>query len=342
MEIGANFSDRRSLLDAPILYIVGADDPEKLKIEGRRFQVAGSSDIYKLLGPHQPFHRLQMTANYFRQAKRPDLAGYNCFLNLITEPEGNDRVLDNLRKLLRGVPGKVVNRPEAVVRSTRDQVARLLSGIDGLRVPRAVGLRKLKPDMALRSIEGAGVRYPVILRETGTHTGRIVGCFDGPAGLGAALGRGEYIATEFVDFRSADGVYRKYRVFFIGSHILFRHMLASDEWNVHAKDRRRYMLPRPELLEEEKALFDHVENPFGAAVMDVLKAVRGRMALDYFGMDFGIAPDGQVVLFEANATMNFFPFLPDPEFAYVQACLAPAQAAFRELVGLAADVRPAR
>ena len=34
-------------------------------------------------------------------------------------------------------------------------------------------------------------------------------------------------------------------------------------------------------------------------------------------------------------TMNFFPFLSDPQFEYVKRCEAPARRAFRELLGLA-------
>ena len=60
------------------------------------------------------------------------------------------------------------------------------------------------------------------------------------------------------------------------------------------------------------------------------------MELDYFGMDFAILPGGRVVLFEANATMNFFPFLTEPRFEYVRRCIEPAQMAFLELLGLAA------
>ena len=67
--------------------------------------------------------------------------------------------------------------------------------------------------------------------------------------------------------------------------------------------------------------------------MDTLQAVRARMPLDYFGMDFGLMPDGRAVLFEANATMNFFPFLPDPQFAYARSCLKPATEAFHAMLG---------
>jgi hypothetical protein len=321
--------------DSSLLFVVGSDQADRMAIKGDKFHVAGSTDIYKLLVRQEPYHRLQMTPNYFRQARRPELEGYRCILNLITEAEQNDKVLENLRKLVRGLPAKVINRPEAVLRTTRDQVARRLSGIEGLHVPRAIRLRAGKPDIAMRAVEKAGMAYPIILREAGTHTGRIVGCFETAGDLRVGLeGQGDRIATQFADFRSADGIYRKYRVFFIGRRTILRHMLASDHWNVHAKDRRRFMLARPELIAEERQLFTDPENAFSPSIAAVLQEVRDRIALDFFGMDFGIEADGRVVLFEANATMNFFPFLRDQELAHVLRCGPVAEAAFRDLLGL--------
>ena len=321
--------------DAALLFIVGTDQPERLKIEGNRFSLGGTTDLYKLLGRNHPFHRLQMTPNYFRQGRQADLSSYTHILNLITEPEDNSRVLENSRKLLRGLSAKVINHPDAVRRSTRDQVAKRLADIPGLSAPRAVRLRGAKPVHSRKLIEQAGLSFPLIVRRVGTHTGRIVGLFDSAVEAVAALdSEGEYIATEFVDFASADGIYRKYRVFFIGDRIITRHMLASDNWNIHARDRRRFMLGRPWLLDEEVILFADPEDSFPPNVANVLSAVRDRMALDFFGMDFGFGRDGSVILFEANATMNFFPFLPDPELAHVMRCRPPAEAAFRNLVGL--------
>ena len=327
--------DGQAASDASLLFVVGSDQPDRLSVSGNKFRVGGSTDIYKLLGREQPHHRLQMTPNYFRQARRAELGGYRCILNLITEAEQNTKVLENLKKLVRGLPAKVINRPEAVLRSTRDQVARQLSGIEGLHVPRAIRLRAAKPDVSMRAVEKAGLTYPVILREAGTHTGRIVGCFDTADDLMVGLeGDGDRIATEFVDFKSSDGIYRKYRAFFIGRRIILRHMLASDHWNVHAKDRRRFMLAKRELIDEERQLFADPENAFPREISNVLQEVRKRIALDFFGMDFGIGPDGRVILFEANATMNFFPFLQDPELAHVLRCGPLAEAAFRDLLGL--------
>ena len=58
------------------------------------------------------------------------------------------------------------------------------------------------------------------------------------------------------------------------------------------------------------------------------------MPLDFFGMDFALTRDGQVVLFEANATMSFMPNLFVPEFDYLRRCHEPARAALMELLGV--------
>ena len=328
--------------DADLLFIIGGgDENERVMRTDTKIIVSGTTDLTKLLLNREPHHRLHVTRNYFRQGRQADLTGYRVLVNLITEAEQNAKVLENLRKLLRGVPGRVINRPEAVLRTTRDQVARLLTGIPGLIVPRTVRLHGSKTAVAARTLDKAGITPPIILRQAGTHTGRIVGLYDSVDATIAALGPGEHVATQFVDFASSDGLYRKFRVYFIGPHIILRHMIISDVWNVHVKDRMRFMAGHPELVAEERALFDS-EQPFAPQVHAVLSEVRARMPLDFFGMDFAITQKGEVVLFEANATMNFFPLWPtqDEQFIYLTKCLDPAQAAFRELLGLKPEVAP--
>lgn len=321
--------------NATLLLIFGADRDDQIRARNGHVTVAGSSDLFGLIDSDYPHHRLQITRQFLRQNRRPNLVRYQQLLNLITEPEHNDRVLDNLRKLLRGVPGKVINRPEAVLRSTRDQMAKRLAGISGLLVPSVLRLKNAKPDKVLGMLDLAGIGFPLILREPGTHLGTTQILCDSADQLQAALvGGREYFATQFVDYRSEDGLHRKYRVWFIGPHAIFRHLFCSDHWNVHNKDGIRYMAGRPDLLAEEKAMFATPDRAFEPAIKQVLARVRERVDLDYFGIDFGIMPDGRMILFEANATMNFFSTLPSDDFAYVRACVPPARAAFRELLGL--------
>ena len=213
--------------DTDLLFIIGGgDENERVMHTGSKILVSGTTDLTKLLLDRVPHHRLHVTRNYFRQGRQADLTGYRTLVNLITEAEQNTKVLENLRKLLRGVPGRVINKPEAVLRTTRDQVARLLTGIPGLIVPKAVRLDGSKASIAARTIEKAGIVPPIILRQAGTHTGHIVGLFDSVDAAVAALGPGEHVATQFVDFASADGHYRKFRVYFIGAHLILRHMIV--------------------------------------------------------------------------------------------------------------------
>ena len=42
------------------------------------------------------------------------------------------------------------------------------------------------------------------------------------------------------------------------------------------------------------------------AALQALRAIRDRIPLDVFGVDFEVDADGRLVFFEANATMNLF------------------------------------
>lgn len=324
------------ITNAKLLLAFGSDREDQFQPRDGRVRLYGSTDLFELIDPATPHHRLQVTRQFLRQKRRPNLTPYRHIVNLITEPEHNDKVLEVLRLLLRGVPGKVINRPEAVLRSTRDQIAKRLSDIPGLLAPKAIRLRaSMSASRIAEVLDRAGMIFPLITREPGTHLGTTQARVDDLDQLTAAMESGkEYIATQFVDYRSADGLYRKYRVFFIGPHTIFRHQLFSDFWNVHGKDRGRVMSDRPDLRAEEEELFATVAGAFTPEVGQVLQTVRDRIDLDYFGLDFGFMPDGRMLLFEANATMNFFSTLPGDQFAYVRACVAPARAAFRELIGL--------
>ena len=315
---------------APLLVVFGGDRG-LLEGKGRR-GYSGNTDLLRLLGEDVPFQELHLGKNLRQLPWTPDLSRFSCVLNLVTDPDQNPHTLDNLRKLLRGYRGKVLNHPEVVLRSGRDHISALLSGTPGLTVPRAMRLRAAKPEAATRIVERSGMRFPLIVRIAGTHTGKVIAVVASLEELASAYEAGrEHIVTEFVDFKSRDGLYRKCRVYFFGQRTIFRHMLISDDWNVHVSVRERFMGARPKLLEEEARLFARPEGAFPAAFHAVFQQVRRRMALDYFGMDFGIGADGLPVFFEANATMSFFP-VDHATYPYLRRCIAPARQAFRAMV----------
>lgn len=326
---------------ADLLFLVGGDRPDRVVRIGNKTGYRGSTDVAKLLG-NRPHHRLTLTRNMLRQARRPDLSHYRCILNLIAEPEENEKSLTAMRKLLRTAPGRVLNPPDKVLATTRDQIARRLSGIDGLVAPRVIRLAPGDAARRLRFIEASGLSWPLIVRPLATHGGKVLGRFDNGDDLAAAMDPATpYLAIEYVDFRSEDGLYRKHRIFLFGSTMILRHRLISDDWNVHARDRERVMADRPDLIAEERALLDDPTRPFDASTRHVIETIRKRIGLDFFGIDFGFDRESRMVLFEANAAMSILPFSDDPRFDYLKRCLAPAQQAFRALVdGATADAEP--
>jgi hypothetical protein len=317
---------------APLLIVLGSDAGPAAKEQGG-YRVTGSSDVYKLLPETMPFEQLNLSKQFLRQRGPPSLSGYDQVLNLITDPDQHSQSLETLRKLLRGFRGRVINRPEAVLRSTRDLVAKRLAGIAGLRVPAAVRLRNARPGAAIAAAERAVIAFPAILRRAGTHGGNVVGRVDSLDDLRAGLGEpGDYVLTEFVDFRSADGLYRKYRLWSFGGKAVLRHMLISDNWNIHVRERGRFMADRPDLIDEEIRALRRSDGAFPDAIHAMFRDVQQRIGLDFFGMDFGIDAEGRAVLFEANATMSFFPLVAHPRFAYLEQILEPARAAFEAML----------
>jgi hypothetical protein len=316
----------------PLLCIRGGDDPARAVRVGNRIHWRGTTDLVKLLGGAVPHHTLHIAGSVPPDSRNLDLSRYWCVINLITEPEGSQRSLQALRTLLRGYRGRLFNRPQAVASTTREGVARLLAGVDGLVVPRVVRLPAGKPIDAAELGDALG--WPLILRRAGTHTGKSLELARGAGDLSTASAPDcDQLATEFIDFRSADGLYRKYRVHFFGTRRVFRHLYVSDGWNIHSGVQLAFMVHRPELLEEARMMYERPEGCFPPQVEAVLQHIRVRMPLDFFGVDFGVLPDGRVVLFEANAAMRFLRIPTDPRLDFVRRCVAPAQAAFARMLG---------
>jgi glutathione synthase/RimK-type ligase-like ATP-grasp enzyme len=270
-----------------------------------------------------------------QQSGGGDLSAFDCVLNLVSEPDHSPNTLEALRLLLRGYRGRVINRPEAVLRTSRDEVANALRGIPGLLVPQVLLFRGGDPDAALEAVTGAGLEFPLIVRLPATHRGRsMVLVEDGDQFRSQVSAEQDYFAIEFVDYRSADGLYRKYRTWSFGGRQVFRHLAVTEHWIVHVTPGNEYMIDRPDLIDEEIRLMERVEGDFPDEVHAIITEIGERLGLDCFGVDFGFHPDGRMVLFEANAAMSFFPLVKHPRFEFRGKLFAPAQEACKAMLGL--------
>jgi hypothetical protein len=294
----------------------------------------GNNDYWRLVDPHAfDVTRFHIPPNYFRAPYRWDFSQYEVVLNLITDPDQCPKTINIVERLTQAL-AHVVNRPRFMLMTTRDEIAKRLQGITQLDVPKVLLLKNPSPARVQTRIEEHGFRFPAILRKTGVHSGRIIGVINRAGDLPTVLGNrnGEYFLTEFVDFVSSDGLYRKMRLFFVGDQVLFKHLIVSNKWNIHARDRAGIMAERDELRREERDLLEGGFADLHRRLDPCLTEIRNRIKLDYFGLDCAATADGRLILFELNATMNFFPLPRDPRFAYLNACVEPAQAAMTRLL----------
>src|SRR5688500_3829371 len=152
---------------APLLIVHGSDADPAAKKQGG-YRVTGNSDLFKLLPEALPFEQVNLSKAFLRRQGRPEMSRFERVLNLVTDADQHPDTLATLAKLLRGFKGRVINRPEAVLRTSRDQVAKRLQGVEGLWVPKVLRLRNPKPGTASAAVERAGLAFPLIVRLAGT------------------------------------------------------------------------------------------------------------------------------------------------------------------------------
>jgi hypothetical protein len=68
--------------------------------------------------------------------------------------------------------------------------------------------------------------------------------------------------------------------------------------------------------DEERRFLEDMPAVLGPRAMAALARIRAVLGLEYSGIDFALAADGSVLMFEANATMVVFPPNPDPIWDY--------------------------
>jgi glutathione synthase/RimK-type ligase-like ATP-grasp enzyme len=140
----------------------------------------------------------------------------------------------------------------------------------------------------------------------------------------------ELLLIEYLDARGADGMARKYRVMIIDGALYPLHLAISADWKVHYFTAG--MADDAAYRAEERRFLENLAEVLGQRALAALTAIGRELGLDYAGVDFALAPDGSVLLFEANATMVINPPEPDPIWDYRRAPIGRALDAAQRLL----------
>jgi tetratricopeptide (TPR) repeat protein len=225
-------------------------------------------------------------------------------VNLISDADQAADVLPLAAELAARLGRRTINEPGKIMRTTRDAIADLLLAMPGCRVPKISRLRA-GTDCSAAALEPTlPCPFPLLARPCGTHGGddfeKIADCGALAAFLAQRPDHDHYL-IEYVDYRSADGHFRKYRFIFVGDHILPYHLAIGSDWKLHHDSTD--MEDHAWMQEEEAAFLKDPATAFNVAHRAALRAIKERIGLEFFGIDCGLDTAGDLVVFEVNASM---------------------------------------
>ena len=247
------------------------------------------------------------------------LPPHHVVFNAIGDADRCTLALTAANALLAQTDAPVLNPPAAILLTGRVANAERLGALEDVIAPRFAIfprwlLERTEPSAALRA---SGFAFPILLRAPGFHTGQHFVKVEDDASLSKAL-QGlpgtAVIAIEYLDTRASDGMFRKYRVIIVDGEIYPLHVAISADWKVHyfTADMAGNAAHRA----QDAAFLADPRGVLGSRAYAALERIVATLGLDYGGIDFALDGQGNVVLFEANATMIVQPPPADEIWTY--------------------------
>jgi hypothetical protein len=263
------------------------------------------------------------------------LPPHQLIFNAIGDADLCEPALDAAVRLVARTTAPLINDPRAVLKTGRIGNSLRLGGVPHVVTPKtiAIGRDTLAGPDGAAAIAQHGQVFPLLLRSPGYHTGRnfvLVVNAGELATTAAGLPGDELLVIEYLDARGSDGSARKYRVMMIAGKIYPLHLAISGNWKVHyfTSD----MADKPDHRAEEAIFLGDMRTALGDKAMAALQDICEALGLDYAGVDFGVGPNGDLLLFEANATMVIAPLDPDERWAYRRPAIGRVLDAVRDMI----------
>ncbi len=256
----------------------------------------------------------------------------------VGESDASRAVLHAVEDSVRSWPRPVLNRPERIALLSRDGVCALLRSVPGLAAPTSARI-----DREMLGTIGRGITridaviadgaFPIIARPVGSHAGDGLARLDGAAAIAGYLSRQwerEFYVAPFVDYRGPDGMFRKYRIVLIEGRPFVCHMAISGNWMIHYLNAG--MRESAGKRAEEARFMADFDHDFARRHEHALRGMCERIGLDYFGIDCGETPDGELLLFEVDVAMIVHSMDPPDLFPYKAPQMRKVRDAFRAML----------
>ena len=267
----------------------------------------------------------------------PDLPTHDALLVAIADAEANRPILKALEVLLNHWGKPVINAPQYIPHTERGAASLLLQNLPGLVMPPT---RQITRDALQAIVHGESClndciddcRFPIILRPVGSQAGRDLARINGPQEIASYLANvaaPAFYLSRFIDYRSTDGLFRKYRIALIAGQPFACHMGISSHWMIHYLNAGMY---EDSAKRAEEATFMANFADFAGRHHDALAAIHQRSKLDYIAIDCAEMPNGELLIFEIDHVMVVHAMDPADRFPYKQSHMLKVRQAFENLL----------
>ncbi len=290
--------------------------------------LVGASDV--------TLHLLYLTEKSDWPAQVPD---HDVLLVAVAESEPGQPLLQRLAIDLIDWPRPVLNSPQNIAVLSRDGACAALQQITGVAMPITVRLSRAQ---LLQVADGALAMsawlpdgdFPVIVRPTGSHAGQHLDKVTDPAALTAYLHTVDaenFYLSRFVDYRSADGQFRKYRISLIDGVPYLSHLAISSHWMIHYLNAG--MTESAAKRAEEADCMANFDQQFAPRHAAALRAIDIRIGLPYLGIDCAETLSGDLLIFEIDNAMLVHDMDREDLFGYKKPVMQKLFDAFRAMLG---------
>ncbi|MEO6610149.1 MAG: tetratricopeptide repeat-containing protein [Aestuariivirga sp.] len=257
----------------------------------------------------------------------------------IGESPDSRKVLHRCKELLQNWPCEILNfNVDTILKLDRALLWRFLADAKALYCPwtqEFVGadLRQDPHGAISRRIEGEQVTFPLIVRPEGAHAGTNTFKVDSIANLPNVLSNildERLNISQFIDYSSTDGQYRKYRIALIDGVAYPAHMAISSNWMVHYLNAG--MTASALKRDEEAKWLNDFHETFAVKHEAAFSELCNMLELDYFAIDCAETHDGRLLIFEIDTAMIIHCMDVEPEFAYKKRPMHKLFAAFQAML----------
>lgn len=295
---------------------------------------------FLLEGSNIALHRVYVDAG---EPLPADIPAHDVAVIAVGYSETTHPLLEELAARFADWPRPVVNKASGIILTGRDTMAPVFNGLPGVVVPPTVKLAREQAQALadeLRKHEAGRPPFPLLIRPLESHAGTDLELVAGPEALERYLKfhiRPGYFISTFVDYRSADGQFRKYRIAMADGVPYPSHMGISDHWMIHYLNAG--MTRSADKRAEEARFMDEFETGFRRRHEASLRDVWQRLGLEYFALDCAETRDGRLLVFEIDVAMIVHKMDPIDMFPYKHVHMPKLFAAYQAMLRRAARLR---